>query len=741
MFELFTPFPSKPTRIDGSTSNRIFLINELLQLMKTDAAKEAHLLVTNLESKFGSKALPAIEECLIQSPNFNTLFKKLIHAQDLQKRDLWRELFIRFRLSTILQNALFALEQSSIEDKTKPGYQDFFAVIIQLDKMQKQDTPSHELAPYCHAIFNMMNSSSQAELKKNEQICRTLAKAAQNSVSLSWRILGIVTAALGVALLTIGGTLSYTGAGIILLSIGAGLIALGGGILAGKYLANRENNLSRALNQLAATSIEPITIKPELAEQKVITTPTPSIQKPESLPLLSDHAYQSTHFQILDSQFAPLEKEVINVGSWNLLNKCYSKQSNLDRQIADADRIKKHLEHTERKLINVQPLDQKYPQLMRAFTDAKKRHQETQEKLQQYIAFSNNPYDIDESLEHYEQRKEAQINQLIKNIRSAHGDDVICLQEVDFLTAKPSAKSTDIYLLQQRLKSKLVNELSRHGYSLVTTNEYEAKDTTQQRMAVIYNSEKYQLNSGKGVLPTLPATPADKTQFRGFELSLTSKATGKELVITNLHLTYAKDYRDELEVYQQSMKQRGVLNIMAGDTNNIQCEHLKTALGDWHAATNFEGTVDPVTNKITLTTTHQAIPGSHLGKNPQKAYDRFFVSAPQNHYVTAKYNNERNEQFTIAANGNIIVGKTINTHTAISDLGGPYMRGIDMLKSLNQQLAKAKEEDKPALLSEMKRVIQLKGIKESVLRKVVSSETINQLKEDIQPSTNLPGLR
>lgn len=739
MFDLFAPIHTP--RATQSIAADQLLINELLGFMKIDAPKEAHLLVNNLESKFGMNVLSQIECALTQSPHFDSTFKNLVHTQDYKKRNLWRELFIRLRLSSILQYTLLALHQSSAEDKAKPGHQEFLAVITQLDKMQKQGTPSNELAPYCHAIFDLMNSGSHTELKKNEKICAALAKAAQNSVSLSWRALGIAIGILGAALLLIGGILSYTGPGIILLSIGAGLVVLGGGILAGKYYVNRETDLSRALGQLAAASIESTTLKPKLVEQKVSTTQTISIQKPKSLPLLSDHAYQSTHFQILDSQFTPLEHEVINVGSWNLLNKCYSKQSNMDRQIADADRIKKHLEHTERKLANAHPSDQKYPQLFKAFTDAKKRHQDAQEKLNQYTAFSNNPYDIDESLDDYKRRKEAQINQLIKNIRTTHGDDIVCLQEVDFLTTKTTTKPSDIYLLQQRLKSKLISELSRHGYSLVTSNGYETTDTTQQKMALLYNSEKYQLNSGKGVLPTIPSTPADKTQFRGLELSFTSRASGTELVITNLHLTYAKDYRDELEVYQNSMKQRGVLNIMAGDTNNIQCEHLNTALGDWHAATNFEGTLDPNTNKITLTTTHQTMSGSHLRKHLQKAYDRFFISAPQNHYVTAKSNNERNEQFTIGADGKIIVSKTNSTHTAISDLGGSYMRGIDMLKSLNRQLATSKQEDKAGILSEMKRVIQLKGIKDNVLRKTVSTETINQLKEDVQTNANSPELR
>ena len=86
---------------------------------------------------------------------------------------------------------------------------------------------------------------------------------------------------------------------------------------------------------------------------------------PTTIPVLSDHAYQSRRVEVMVTQD---EKKVLSVGSWNLLDQGYAA---------------------------------KPPS-----------------------GFSNNPYNVDESFETYAKRKRNQIEKII-----ASGDDLIFLQE------------------------------------------------------------------------------------------------------------------------------------------------------------------------------------------------------------------------------------------------------------------------------------------------------------------------
>ncbi len=116
---------------------------------------------------------------------------------------------------------------------------------------------------------------------------------------------------------------------------------------------------------------------------------------PDSIPVLSDHAYQSSNFEIVDPHTGAIFFN-LNVGTWNMQDLCFSK--------------KNHATHL----------------------------------------FSNNPYDADETQGNYEIRKRAQFSKIAQNI-GANGDAVVLLQEVDFLLAEKHTHLKDEFIAMLRV--------------------------------------------------------------------------------------------------------------------------------------------------------------------------------------------------------------------------------------------------------------------------------------------------
>ena len=360
----------------------------------------------------------------------------------------------------------------------------------------------------------------------------------------------------------------------------------------------------------------------------------------QRLPLWwSDHAYQSMNIQVMQPK-APQPVYSICVGTWNTQDRCVSKA----------------------------------------------KHKK---------GFHNNPFDHDELDDSaYVARKEAQIRKIEEKIRN-NGDDIVFLQEIDFLTTGGNLNRH----LQQQFRDMLV----RNGFDMVITTIPLPGAPSQQRMATIYNQNKLRLidippNAPRGVLPSVITSTF--TQYRGFETSFTivdgGPSHGKTLVATNLHLKYEVDYRDAIEAYQKEMERKNVLHIMGGDTNNIQNSNLSTALGNWTFATNFSDTDGPAP---ALTVEHS--------KGKKKAYDRFFIVPPQEQYVTAQTVSQRSELIEIDETGMVQFKPNTDTHLSQSRIGERWRRGVDILKELETRFINT---GNAAVLSEMSEVIKMKGI-------------------------------
>lgn len=240
-----------------------------------------------------------------------------------------------------------------------------------------------------------------------------------------------------------------------------------------------------------------------------------------SIPVWSDHAYQSMQFQTITQQGAL--QASLTVGSWNLQDKCHSKESN-------------------------------------------------------HGHYANNPYNVDEGFPQYQFRKRCQMGLIQKNIGNGL-DDIVFLQEIDFLKDHKGSR--------QSLRAEFESMLRRYGYVLDVTQKPKADENGQQPLAIIYNAHRLVLESSKGVFPIaekagkLPQYRGYEATFR-FRYYPEQK-----VIATNLHLIFGHDYREEIEAYQINQEKTGHLCIMGGDTNNVQHVNLSTSIGNWNCATNF----------------------------------------------------------------------------------------------------------------------------------------------------------
>ena len=349
--------------------------------------------------------------------------------------------------------------------------------------------------------------------------------------------------------------------------------------------------------------------------------------------ILSDHAYQSMKFELRTK--TDEVKLTINVGSYNLMNQGHSKQATRGR-------------------------------------------------------FANNPYDLDESNEAYQSRKLKQIDHLIGRVSDQNTpEDIIFLQEIDFLVPlhhkNLEEEKVEIY---RTLKTRLKNRLMSAEYDLETgygfiQNPNAPGSVSQQSLAIIYNKKKFKLQHTQGVFKT--TIDASKQQYRGLEAKLTlttAEALSLTVIATNLHLAFGHhNYSQAIQDYEAQYHLQNTLVILGGDTNNPQQNSLPSALGNPHEATTF---AISETDNQRFTTQHD--------QEQLKSYDRFFVVAPVNYYVSATTNHEHSMQIKIDPTGTPVFTRSNDKRPRNTLFGKSYQQPeaiiLDRMHKINEHQKK-----------------------------------------------------
>lgn len=243
---------------------------------------------------------------------------------------------------------------------------------------------------------------------------------------------------------------------------------------------------------------------------------------PGSIPVLSDHAYQSMNFQALNPIHGIKEID-LNVGSWNLQDKCKSKSNGR--------------------------------------------------------AYANNPYNVDESDDAYYDRKRKQIEKIANKIEQ--GEDIIFLQECDFLLFP------DSHPLKLAFKTMLQSHDCDFVLTTIPTDGLSQQPLAtiyNKKKLSLDNSNSKGVFPTKPAKPP-NARPQQYRGFETVFTLKDHPST--KVVATNVHLVYGEEYKSEIEQYQKQKEKEGVLCVIGGDTNNVQNLNLNTALGDWNIPTNF----------------------------------------------------------------------------------------------------------------------------------------------------------
>lgn len=381
-----------------------------------------------------------------------------------------------------------------------------------------------------------------------------------------------------------------------------------------------------------------------------------------STDLLSDHAYQSILVQEMDF-YSQTEVYKLAAGSYNMQDLCISLAENTKRG----------------------------------------------------KPFANSPFtDYDEPLNKYKARKMAQISFIIDMIHK--GEEVVFLQEVDFLIKSRNPQEDAV---RQELRDTL-NQALKDVNCAIAITPVSTKGVANQKMATVYRSDKFQVQSAQGVFPT--DITSKFRQNRGFELLLQEierdrqgriilKRKGKTIVATNLHLAYGKDYGDVIYDYQLEQCHQGRLCVLGGDTNNIQNENLKTALGDWHHATNFSR--DPSTRQLTT---------QHAPKQ-QKAYDRLFAGpSSATNYVQVD-RTDRNQEVSVDTNGVHFLPFVSEGRLSRSRAGEPWRRGRDIL---NELVSTYRANPSPAIIDEIRACMRWKDLQQDLLPQDIRSAIFPQ---------------
>lgn len=182
--------------------------------------------------------------------------------------------------------------------------------------------------------------------------------------------------------------------------------------------------------------------------------------------------------------------------------------------------------------------------------------------------YSNNPFDVDEFEQNYVLRKTNQIRFLWHQIKSGLFDYIV-LQEVDMFTRDP---------LPDYVKDFL--EKIRHtGWFTVHSDK---TDDIRMPLLMLYDTKKLRFVSKRSILPM-----AESSKNNALEATFSYLGTNAEVCITNMHLDYDTDHRQQILDYQQKQIAIGKFTVIAGDVNHPLGRESYSLIGDTNMATNI----------------------------------------------------------------------------------------------------------------------------------------------------------
>ncbi len=385
-----------------------------------------------------------------------------------------------------------------------------------------------------------------------------------------------------------------------------------------------------------------------------------------SIPFLSTHAFRSYRFRIISPHGEAINSPnaVIQVSTYNLQNKCfigsfatgmaevrYQRSKPLPGQILYTTasqtityKYKDAAGEIKEKSVQKSMANLSGKPAVINYENALLAQVRTEEANFQPMRLSNHPFQVNESVAAYETRKEQQIAQIMGAIDA--GDDIINLQEIDFLKLNDSTEP-GLDQAKQRLQKRFFDCLELKGYHRAIM--IDASD--QPFLAVIYNASKFKLMDTRAVFQY--TGNEGPNLFRGMEtiFQLENQSSLVHTIVnTNLHLQYGHDYQDEIASYQSQFERReGMMHVMAGDCGN--CQNLPTALGSKNECTSLGKDSQ---GGITL--------------NP-KSQDVAFVVAPKGYKVESIVNRDRSQQFTLSPSGGIHLIASIEAQSSCTEVG------------------------------------------------------------------------
>lgn len=182
--------------------------------------------------------------------------------------------------------------------------------------------------------------------------------------------------------------------------------------------------------------------------------------------------------------------------------------------------------------------------------------------------YSNNPFDIDELEQYYVLRKRDQLRFLWHQIKSG-SVDFIALQEVDIFTRE---------ILPDFVKAFL-DKIKYKGWFTVHTDK---NDNIHKPLIILYNTAKISFKIKRAVLPM-----ASSMKNTSLEAAFGYVGTDYEICITNMHLDYNTDHRQDILEYQQQQIANGKFTILAGDANYSSDKEHYSLIGDLDMPTNI----------------------------------------------------------------------------------------------------------------------------------------------------------